>query len=254
MFWRIGLIALLTTLLFLPIGAVAQEAKRQKNVAPVQKIDIDFHGGTISEMLDQIRKTNGITPNVIVSREAAQLKLPPITLSSVTVFDAMQAIRRLQEIDGFMIDVESTNNNVHTIIAYPKKRSPQVMARPQVRRSQVYDVKNVLGDQKGKYGVEDIATAIKTAWEMISKDHTGELKFHVETNLLIAVGTQDELNTAQDVLATLEMARRGVETARAEAKLQDQVKLLQAMVEELRAEITYMKKRLNALAAGKTDF
>jgi hypothetical protein len=59
--------------------------------------------------------------------------------------------------------------------------------------------------------VEDITTAIKTAWSMMTKNNLGanrsgvgtELKFHKETGLLIAVGDPREVQVIDDVLAAL---------------------------------------------------
>jgi hypothetical protein len=253
MFWRIGLIAFMTAVLAFPSAAPAQEARDVRVATPIPKIDVDFPGGTIIQMLDQIEKTNGITPNVVVAKNAADLILPPIKLKSVTIAEAIQAIGILREIGDYQIQVQP-GRNIQTIIAYPKQPMLTRGAPPPRRYSKVYDIKDMLGPE---YGIDDIVTAVKTAWEMISEDHTGDLKYHVETKLLIAVGNGDELETVQDVLLTLQRAKVGEKYSKSEAKqveMQDQMAKLMATLKDLQSEINAMKKRLNALAAGKTDF
>jgi hypothetical protein len=57
--------------------------------------------------------------------------------------------------------------------------------------------------------VEDITTAIQTAWKMMAenksarKNATTELKFHKETGLLIAVGDVAQVQVIDDVLSAL---------------------------------------------------
>ena len=41
--------------------------------------------------------------------------------------------------------------------------------------------------------MDDINAAIRTAWDMLGKPSSASLKFHRETKLLIARGTEEEL-------------------------------------------------------------
>lgn len=54
-----------------------------------------------------------------------------------------------------------------------------------------------------KYKVEDITTAIQSGWEMLHVTKVPQLKFHPETRLLIAVGTEDNLRIIENVLKQL---------------------------------------------------
>ena len=51
--------------------------------------------------------------------------------------------------------------------------------------------------------VDDITTAIRTGWELRGVKAPPTLKFHQETQLLIAVGQPEELATIVDVLDVL---------------------------------------------------
>jgi hypothetical protein len=53
------------------------------------------------------------------------------------------------------------------------------------------------------FTVDDITTAIQTGWKMAGITSPPELNYHKETNLLIAFGKPDDLDTIQNVLNTL---------------------------------------------------
>src|SRR5690606_32388061 len=48
--------------------------------------------------------------------------------------------------------------------------------------------------------VEDITTAVQTAWKMLGEKETPNISFHKETKLLIAVGEPRKLETIDAVL------------------------------------------------------
>jgi hypothetical protein len=73
-------------------------------------------------------------------------------------------------------------------------------------RTRFYQLKPYLEQSS----VEDITTAIQTAWKMMAenklapnKNATTELKFHKETGLLIAVGDVTQVQVIDDVLNAL---------------------------------------------------
>jgi hypothetical protein len=53
------------------------------------------------------------------------------------------------------------------------------------------------------YKVEDITTAIKTAWDMLGIAQGPEMKYHKDTKLLIAVGEADKLQMIDEALGQL---------------------------------------------------
>lgn len=61
-----------------------------------------------------------------------------------------------------------------------------------------------LGKFLGRYKVEDITTAVKTAWGMMGDDAGAQLKYHTDTKLLIAVGTTEQLSILSQVLSSLD--------------------------------------------------
>jgi hypothetical protein len=51
--------------------------------------------------------------------------------------------------------------------------------------------------------VEDITTAIETAWKMLGENTAPKIKFHQDTKLLIAVGQVERLMVIDEVLEKL---------------------------------------------------
>jgi hypothetical protein len=62
-----------------------------------------------------------------------------------------------------------------------------------------------LGKYLTDYKVEDITTAVKTAWSMMGDDTGAQLKYHTDTKLLIAVGAPSQLSVLTQVLGSLEI-------------------------------------------------
>ena len=68
------------------------------------------------------------------------------------------------------------------------------------RSSQVFYVGHLLS----KFKVEDITTAIQTTWKLAGKDSKTELKYHQDTQLLIALANKPQLETVTEVLRELQ--------------------------------------------------
>ena len=78
-----------------------------------------------------------------------------------------------------------------------------VLARPRdTRKTQAFYVGHLLK----KFKIDDITTAVQTTWQLGGKDARTELKYHQDTQLLIALGSPEQLGTAADVLAQLTLA------------------------------------------------
>ena len=78
-----------------------------------------------------------------------------------------------------------------------------VLARvPDTRKTQAFYVGHLLK----KFKIDDITTAVQTTWQLGGKDAKSELKYHQDTQLLIALGNTEQLSTAAEVLAQLKLA------------------------------------------------
>jgi len=84
-----------------------------------------------------------------------------------------------------------------------EKPNVWVLARaPDPRKTQAFYVGHLLK----KFKVGDITTAVQTTWQLGGKDAKTELKYHQDTQLLIALGNPEQLSTAAEVLAQLKLA------------------------------------------------
>lgn len=153
--------------------------------------DIDFRGGDLMALMKTIREQNGIMPNVIVHDEVRSTNVPPFSLAGVEFYELMEALGTLD----IGLHIEMPTENVSTIT---RKRTtgPGIV--------EIYSLRRLL-DPAGplSYKMDDIATAIRTAWDMIADAGDPSMKVHQETGLLIVQGTKDEQIVAKTVLSRL---------------------------------------------------
>lgn len=223
----------------LALPAAAQEAGIRAgvgaNIDPT--INVDFEGGSISDLFQQIQKNNDAPTNIIMSDEAGCLYLPAMSLRSVTMSDLIAALQSLGDIEGRRIVAHPASKNIITISVVP-------MGPKQPRMSQVFN----LGEITKTHSIDDIVTSIKTAWQMMSTNVTAELKYHAETKLLIAVGTVHELETVRDIFVELQ---RADDTSAKKPDTQAQIAKLKDMIKELHSDLRALKKEVENLKKSR---
>lgn len=151
------------------------------------QFNIEFVGGTLADLLLQIEKECQIAPNLIYTADASKVVLPSFKLHSVTLKDIVKALAHIDP--ALKI---SHDNEIITITWYET---------PQESRIEVYLLEQYLK----KHKIEELVTAIQTAWEMESTEPAAKLKFHPDTKLLIALGREKELKIIQMVLSQLKL-------------------------------------------------
>jgi hypothetical protein len=202
------------------------QVSNEANVANVSltKFDLDFPGGTPSELVSAIEKASGNPPNAIIPREFADLQLPALKMRNVDVaqlFEALQAAslktvtysttmdyggmaanqfyqlggqnQQYQTSYGFRTQGPARDDSVW----YFFNEKPNLPEQPRAVR--FYQLAPYLET----YKVEDITTAIQTAWKMLGETSPPTINFHKDTKLLIAVGEADKLKLIDSVLAQL---------------------------------------------------
>jgi hypothetical protein len=167
--------------------AGSEEALGKKSITYLT-FNVDFPGGTVSELLLQIQKEAKIDPNVVCTADAAKVVLPAFKLHAVTMQNIASALGRI----NVQLQVMYKDNIVTLAVAEIPHKKPL--------RVEPYFIEKYLQN----YQVEDIVTAIQTAWEMQSTPVSAKLKFHPQTNLLIAFGTIEELEVIRSTLAALQ--------------------------------------------------
>ena len=183
--------------------AIADEDKITEAALP--RFDLDFPGGTPADLIAAIDKASGQTLNVIIPAEYAQLPLPSLRLRNVNVPRLFKAFG-----EATQKTVRSGNSLVETTVNFITKDervSPSSIwyfhvrgFTPNVIATRFYSLAPYL---RADITVDDITTAIRTGWELRGVKTPPILKFHQETQLLIAFGQPEELATIIDVLEAL---------------------------------------------------
>jgi hypothetical protein len=213
------IICLAACLLALTLTPVyGQKTPPKTDSAPaLTKFNLDFPGGTPTELVKAIEKATGKSLNAIIPTEDADIQLPPLKMNDVV---APQLFYALRAASGKTVTVQnqvfgsgysqvttdygfetSDRPITDTSIWYfhaDKPSLPPVVSTEKICR--FYSLAPYL--DRG-FKVDDITTAIQTGWKMADVTSPPELDYHKETKLLIAFGEPNELDTIHDVLNTL---------------------------------------------------
>jgi hypothetical protein len=159
--------------------------------------NLDFKGGTPQELVEEMReafKKTMVEPpaiNVVVPDNVASREVPAIQLRKVdagTVFEMLNGIWRSEGLQWVR-----AGENVWVLHGVPDRRKTRAF---------------YVGDLLKKFKINDVTTAVKTTWEFggAGKALKPDLKYHQETNMLIALAEAPDLDTVTEVLAQLRMA------------------------------------------------
>ena len=187
-----------------------------------RKFDLDFPGGTPQQLVTAVEKATGEPLNVIIPEQDREVELPALKMRQVSVTDlfaAMEQSSRRTEmiITGTYIlggearsqysqfEASTGFRKIGGVWVFTNKR-PSLPPDLMLSKTRFYLLEPYLPQNK----VEDITTAIQTAWKMMAENKlapnnnaTTELKFHKETGLLIAVGDAAQVQVIDDVLNAL---------------------------------------------------
>jgi len=193
-------------------GVTCLHAQEQAKPAPqpaqqepaLAKFDLDFPGGTPGELVAAIQKASGRPLNAVIYPDDANIQLPPLKMKSVTTPELFTALAEASarfrfvgntqsgESFGFSTKGKPLDNSVW----YFKNYSQPVP----LKESRFYLLTDYL--EQG-LTVDDITTAIQTAWKLRGDNPVPTLNYHKETKLLIAVGYPSQLGTIDDALKAL---------------------------------------------------
>jgi hypothetical protein len=171
------------------ISAIAMATLAADTNQKTETFDLAFPGGPPAKLVDAIERTSGTRPNVLISPRLANTVLPKMELHGVTESSVFMALNALANND--LPGNWRPANNVWIF-----------QGRPEFHRTQVFYV----GDLLQKFKIEDITTAIQTIGKLDGKEAGAELKFHQETQLLIARADEDQLGGIKELLNELRRA------------------------------------------------
>lgn len=191
----------------LRIRDAAQEIEDEEKIAEaaMPRFDINFPGGTPADLVAAIEKASGQQLNVIIPAEYAQLPLPSLRLKNINVSRLFKAFGEATQKNYWAGNV--VRSSVLNFVTKDESVSPSSIwnfraegIKPLATATQFYSLAPYL---RTDITVDDITTAIRTGWELRGVKEAPTLKFHQETQLLIAVGQPEELAMINDVLNVL---------------------------------------------------
>lgn len=197
-------------------GAAAEPAPEAKLYS------FEFPGGKAADFVEYLSSVAPNPPNIMISPAMQEAEVPPFKLKNVSFEDLFQALNSMntQGAGGFW-QMSGSSKPIWVLnpgaggsggmLPVRMPASPpiygvsgvQAAAPKEPKRTMIFSVGPYLGD----YDIADITTAIETAWEMSGYPTQAQLKFHKDTNLLIAYGTGDQITVIEQVLMALERGR-----------------------------------------------
>lgn len=157
--------------------------------ANAETFDLAFPGGPPAKLVEALEKASGQKLNVLLPPNLSTSAIPRMELRSVnvtTVFNSLNQVLVLDEnLRWFPVD------NVWILQSGTDRRNSQVF---------------YVGHLLSKFKIDDITTAIQTTWKLAGKESKTELKYHQDTQLLIALANKPQLETVTEVLRELQRA------------------------------------------------
>ncbi len=207
-------------------GTIPMAPAGQVSATGLTKFNLDFPGGTPGKLIAAIEKAMGRKLNAIVPEDSADVTLPALKMEQVDVyqlFHALGAASRKQVAvpnargpafgsnyqlveTGYSFEPGSRGEGLtdNTIWCFTVMKAVPPPANTPARVCRFYSLAPYLERQ---LTVDDITTAIETAWKMLGESPTPKISFHKDTKLLIAVGEAGKLETIDAVLQALELPK-----------------------------------------------
>jgi hypothetical protein len=188
------------------------------------KFNLDFSGGTPTQLVKAIEKAMGKPLNVIIPTEDADVQLPPLKMNDVDVaqlFKALEAasIKQIAVVSGtYYSGYGSQNSSYSTFVtSYGFKTEGKLSDNsvwyfhadkpslpPMVSTQKICRFYSLAPYLSCGFTVDDITTAIQTGWKMSGDASLPQLNYHKETKLLIAFGEPGKLDVIDTVLKALQ--------------------------------------------------
>ena len=168
------------------------------------RFDLNFTGGSPRDLVDAIEKQIGKI-NVIIPHDLEGTHVLPLQVTQVTLpelFQALEGASRWTQPGSSRVTsygFESRSNGDRPTAIWIFYANSQLKEEEVCRFYQLEPYLNT-------YTIDDITTALKTAWHMLpgaADSPEPKLSFHKETKLLIAAGSREKLAMIDQMLAQL---------------------------------------------------
>jgi hypothetical protein len=208
-------------------GVPGAQANNNMNREGAVLESLKFPGGPAENLVEMLKEQLNPPPNIIIAPKLRTMEIPQFELKNVTLSDVFQALNNLSEDKSVQWQLSGSTEPIWVLNPAPgagNPAGPQPGFSPYLGAAR-YGVPAAVDPLTGlqvatnngrvcqilplgkflqEYKVEDITTAVKTAWSMMGDDGGAQLKYHTDTKLLIAVGTSGQLSILTQVLSSLE--------------------------------------------------
>lgn len=241
---RKNLVVVLVALVLTFLSAGSTQA--QNDVPDVGLISVDFPGGTITEYIDALAKAAG-SVNVLISTEAADLSMPPVKLTKVSVSAAIDLVKgtrtdKNDQLVSFNVNhlkrYEVNEQETFKINAY---RSPTEVKTQ--THSRVWSIAHLIQD--GVFNSKVVLDAVEMAIAVTKSTSKVDIRFHEATGLLIASGSTSQLSAIENVLDELGQSQQ-MKSYKSQLKLESDL-------EHLKNELNITSDKANASAVKQAQ-
>ena len=154
-------------------------------------VTVDFAGGSVADFVAAAAKSGGASFNLIGEKADLATALPSFSLRDADPSSVAAALNLLLSQKGLSI---TQTGGVFVL----------TRGNPQVARDSGFESFQITPYLEYQ-SVDDIVGAIRAAWELnpANKAEALQIKYHPATNLLLASGSREALNTATRVVGSL---------------------------------------------------
>jgi len=178
--------------------------------SPLTKFNLDFPGGSPSDLVAAIQKATGKPLNVILDSHLGDVRLPPLKMTMVNVaelFDALlnatlhtETVHGYTRTQAFTFKTNGKITDESVWYGWINVDQGTYYQHEAEKTCRFYLLTPYL--EKG-LTVDDITTAIQTGWKLLGKQPLPSISYHKETKLLIAVGEGKDLAYIDEALKAL---------------------------------------------------
>ncbi|MCF3648655.1 polysaccharide biosynthesis/export family protein [Synoicihabitans lomoniglobus] len=169
--------------------------------API-RFDINFPGGSAHALVEMLQEVSGEPVNAFIPATASPFVLPPLSYRNVTVEEVLAPLRWFQNVAILHDGVIKSQREGYE---WGLDRGIWVMQVQTVTNvPDIFEVEPVnIRRLLAHYSIDDLTTAVDSAWKLQGAPSESALLFHPETSLLILKGRRLDLETARKVLQNL---------------------------------------------------
>ena len=214
-------------------------------------VTIEFRGGTVSQFVETVRDSFGASANIVVETEARNVVLSAVELTVTDALSAAAAVPHL-EADAEGVQLDFGRGPEFGVIGVLRHDTGQ----REPTRTHVWTLIQILDSG---YEPSNVLSAVKTSLQATS-DVGVDVKYHEDTQLLIANATGREIDAIGKVLNELVHAseyRLHERAAQSDAaELENARERIIALTEENRqllARLQTLEIAIDELRAGKSN-